>query len=70
MRGDLGTCAAAQKTADGRCDLRLMGREIGVGLSNQGVVRFIWGVALQGNNLYASDMPNGIHKLNISALRR
>jgi hypothetical protein len=43
---------------------------MGVALSNQGVTRFIWGVALQGNNLYASDMPNGIHKLNISALRR
>lgn len=70
VRGDLGACAPAQKTADGRCNLRLMGREIGVGLSNPGVVRFIWGVALQGNNLYASDMPNGIHKLNISALRR
>lgn len=70
VRGDLGTCAAAQKTADGRCDLRLMGREIGVGLSNPNNIRFIWGVALQGNNLYASDMPNGIHKLNISALRR
>lgn len=70
VRGDLGTCTAAQKTADGRCDLLKMGREIGIGLSDAGVTRFIWGVALQGNNLYASDMPNGIHKLNISALKR
>jgi hypothetical protein len=70
VRGDLGTCTAAQKTADGRCDLLKMGREVGVALSDPGVLRFVWGVALQGNNLYASDMPNGIHKINIAALRR
>lgn len=70
IRGDLGTCTQAQKTADGRCDLLKMGREVGVGVSDPATTRFIWGVALQGNNLYASDMPNGIHKLNISALRR
>jgi hypothetical protein len=70
VRGDLSVCTAAQKTANGRCNLRLMGREIGVALSNPGVLRFVWGVALQGNNLYASDMPNGIHKINIAALKR
>jgi hypothetical protein len=43
---------------------------VGVALSETGVLRFVWGVALQGNNLYASDMPNGIHKIDISALRR
>jgi hypothetical protein len=69
VRGDLGTCSAAQKNAKGLCDLRLMGREVGVAL-NTGAPKFIWGVALQGNNLYASDMPNGIHKLNISVLKR
>ncbi|HUP89807.1 MAG TPA: Ig-like domain-containing protein [Longimicrobiales bacterium] len=68
IRGDLSTCTAAQKSADGRCNLRLMGREIGVGLTS--FPTFIWGVKLDGNFLYASDMPNGIHKLNISGLKR
>jgi hypothetical protein len=69
VRGDLESCTAAQETADGRCDLRLMGREVGVAL-NFSPPRSIWGVALVGNHLYASDMPNGIHKLDISALKR
>jgi hypothetical protein len=70
VRGDLSDCTPEQKTADGRCDLRLMGREIGIALSDHDVVRFVWGVALDGNNLYASDMPNGIHKVNIAPLKR
>lgn len=68
IRGDLSTCTAAQKSADGRCNLRLMGREVGIGLVSFPV--FVWGVKLDGNFLYASDMPNGIHKLNIAALKR
>lgn len=68
IRGDLGTCTATQKSADGRCNLRLMAREIGVGLTS--FPTFIWGVKLDGNFLYASDMPNGIHKLDISGLKR
>lgn len=68
IRGDLGTCTAEQKSADGRCNLRLMGREVGIGLTTTPV--YIWGVKLDGNFLYASDMPNGIHKLNIAALKR
>lgn len=70
VRGDLGTCTAAQKTADGRCDLLKMGREVGIGLSDTGVLRFVWGVALSGNRLFASDMPNGLHIVDISALKR
>ena len=69
VRGDLSTCAAAEKSADGRCNLRLMGRELGVGL-NTSVPIFVWGVKLVGNFLYASDMPNGLHKLDITALKR
>jgi hypothetical protein len=69
VRGDLGNCLATQKTSDGRCDLLLMGREVGFAL-NVGAPKYIWGVALQGNNLYASDMPNGIHKINIAPLKR
>ena len=69
VRGDLSSCTAAQKTADGRCDLLLMGREVGIGVSS-GPPKYVWGVALVGNHLYASDMWNGIFKLDISALKR
>lgn len=68
VRGDLSTCTAAQKSADGRCNLRLMGREIGAGLIS--FPTFVWGVKVAGNFLYASDMVNGIHKLDISGLKR
>ncbi len=63
IRGDLGTCAANQKTADGRCDLRLMGRVRAIGLLDQSMPVFIWGVHFTGGSLYASDMPNGLWKL-------
>jgi hypothetical protein len=69
VRGDLGTCPANQQIIDGstnlaRCDLRLMGRELGIGLIelNRGV--YIWGVQYLGGKVYASDMVNGIWKLN------
>ena len=68
IRGDLGTCAANQRIIDGatnlaRCDLGLMGRELGVGLIelNRGV--YIWGVQYLNGTVYASDMVNGIWKL-------
>jgi hypothetical protein len=70
IRGDLSACTAAQRSPDGRCDLGRMGREVGVGLQGQGPV-FIWGVHWTGGpHLYASDMLNGLWKLNVSALRR
>jgi hypothetical protein len=74
VRGDLGTCTAAQKTisagtpAEGECDLRLMGREIGTALTNGQY--FVWGVMMQGNRIYASDMGRGLVVLDISALKR
>ena len=46
-----------------------MGREVGVAVSS-GPPKFIWGVALVGNHLYASDMPVGLHKIDISGLKR
>jgi len=67
IRGDLSTCTTAQKATDpgkARCDLRLMGREAGVWLPSQKV--YIWGVALVGTTLYASDMINGLWKLDVS----
>jgi hypothetical protein len=68
VRGNLGTCTTAQQSFDAgtgttRCDLRLMGREIGVGLAdvNRGV--YVWGVQYLNGTVYASDMLNGIWKL-------
>jgi hypothetical protein len=62
IRGDLTECTAAQKSADGRCDLKKMGRELAAGLQNNGNV-FIWGVRFDGSFVYASDMLNGLWKL-------
>jgi len=68
VRGDLGTCATNQQVVDAstnlaRFDLRLMGRELGVGLVelNRGV--YVWGVQYLNGTVYASDMVNGIWKL-------
>lgn len=69
VRGDLGSCTAAQKTAQGLCDLKLMGREVGIAVSS-GPPKYVWGVALVGTSLYASDMHVGIHKIDVSALDR
>jgi hypothetical protein len=66
ITGDLSTCDAAAKSSDGRCDLGKMGREIGHGLADVGPV-YIWGVQYTGANVYASDMLNGIWKLNPAA---
>jgi len=62
IRGDLSSCSADQKSADGRCDLRKMGRQLAGGLQSNGDV-FIWGVHFDGNYLYASDMYQGLWKL-------
>ena len=69
VRGDLSSCTPAQRTPDGRCDLLLMGREVGVAVST-GAPKYVWGVARIGNRLYASDMWNGLFKIDISALQR
>ena len=64
VRGDLGTCTAAQRDPSSpRCDLRRMGREIGIGLAGRSSPVFVWGVDLSGDALYASDMLGGIFKL-------
>ena len=62
ITGDLSSCDATSKSADGRCDLAKMGREIGHGLDDQSPV-YVWGVQLSGGRIYASDMLNGIWKL-------
>ncbi|HEX7238624.1 MAG TPA: hypothetical protein VF263_00045 [Longimicrobiaceae bacterium] len=78
VRGDLGACTEAQKT-DLRdnlanttvrlCDLGKMGREKGKALVGGGQVS-VWGVQMVGNVLYASDMLNGLWKVDVSSLKR
>jgi len=66
VRGDLGTCADAEKTTISTttlCDLKKMGRELAVGLDGGQPKVFVWGVQYQNGFLYASDMLNGIWKL-------
>ena len=68
VRGDLGTCPASQQNLDvsanlTRCDLRLMGRELAIGLGNLNRNVYVWGVQYLNGNVYASDMVNGIWKL-------
>ncbi|MEP6618173.1 MAG: hypothetical protein ABJE47_02615 [bacterium] len=68
VRGDLGTCTDAQRSVPlGSsailCDLRKMGRELGIGLLDQGTPVYVWGVQYLDGAVYASDMINGIWKL-------
>ena len=63
ITGDLSSCDSAAKSADGRCDLGKMGRELAHGLTAVGPV-YVWGVQYVGGRVYASDMLNGIWKLN------
>jgi hypothetical protein len=70
IRGDLGTCDAAARAADGRCNLRLMGREAGLGLVELSSPIYVWGVQHQGTHVYASDMLNGLWKLDAASLKR
>lgn len=66
VRGDLESCTPSQQVTTGsitRCDLRAMGREIGRGLADGTPSVYVWGVQLSGGALYASDMLNGLWKL-------
>ena len=68
VRGTLGSCTDAQKSLPAGstvalCDLRKMGRELGIGLLGQGTPVYVWGVQYVGGAVYASDMNNGIWKL-------
>ena len=67
VRGDLETCTDAQKSSPQNqtvrlCDLGKMGREKAVGLRDREAVS-IWGVQFLNGAVYASDMSNGIWKL-------
>ncbi len=60
VRGDLGDCPAAQRTADGRCDLGLMGRQKAEYTGNGSGPVFVWGVHWSASGFFASDMLNGL----------
>jgi hypothetical protein len=62
VRGDLASCTMVQREVDGRCNLRLMGRERGVA-TFAGLSPYIWGVAYSPPFVFASDMLNGLWKL-------
>lgn len=62
IAGDLSSCADADRSPDGRCDLAKMNRELAHGPNGMGPV-YVWGVQLVGLRVYASDMLNGIWKL-------
>jgi len=65
IRGDLGACTAAQQSSDGRCDLRLMQRELAKGpVKETEESVYIWGVQFLEGKLYASDMINGLWRLS------
>jgi len=64
VRGDLGTCDSSMKSSDGRCDLGKMGRELARGLADVGFPVYVWGVQSVGAKIYASDMLNGLWKLD------
>jgi hypothetical protein len=68
VRGDLGKCPGNQQVLDAasgllRCDLRLMGRELAIGLGGLNRNVYVWGVQYLNGTVYASDMVNGIWKL-------
>ena len=68
VRGDLGTCTAAQQStpinsAVALCDLTKMGREKAIGLKDRTNPVYVWGVQYLNGSVYASDMNNGIWKL-------
>jgi hypothetical protein len=72
VRGDISACEASARAADGRCDLRKAGREVGRALDvpTGGLNFYIWGVQHVGTHVYASDMLNGLWKLDAAAIRR
>jgi LVIVD repeat-containing protein len=64
VRGDIGRCDATMKSEDGRCDLKKMGREVAHALTDAGMAVYVWGVFSVGTKLYASDMLNGLWRID------
>jgi hypothetical protein len=63
VRGDLGSCQTAQKTADGRCDLRQMSRERATYAGSGVGAVYVWGVHWSTSGLFASDMLHGLWRM-------
>jgi hypothetical protein len=66
VRGDLAACTLTQRFADGRCDLGSMGREKAKFTGTASTPVYIWGVHQTSEGLFASDMLNGLWKLQRS----
>jgi hypothetical protein len=63
IRGDLSACTASQRRPDGRCDLGLMGRELGRGATGFTFGTYVWGVQFEAGRVFASDMLGGLWAL-------
>lgn len=63
VRGDLGSCQTAQKTADGRCDLKKMSRERATYAGSGVGAVYVWGVHWSASGLFASDMLHGLWRM-------
>ncbi len=63
LSGNPGVCTLDQKASDGRCDMKKAGRLVATGVLQAGTPVFVWGVQYTGDAVYASDMLNGLVKL-------
>jgi hypothetical protein len=66
VRGALGACDASHRAADGRCDLAGEGRELAHGLLDKSPT-YVWGVKYLPPYVFASDMLDGLWKLDAIA---
>ncbi|HEY0931013.1 MAG TPA: hypothetical protein VGE27_13905 [Gemmatimonas sp.] len=62
VRGDMGSCGAGQRTADGRCDLLKMGRYKGQYTGGISGPVYVWGVHWTPTAVFASDMLHGLFR--------
>lgn len=69
IRGDLSHGHGDEVTADGRIDMSKQGREVGHALLGKPGENYVWGVHLMDGMLYASDMLNGVWKLDPSVIK-
>ena len=70
VTGNLSACAPEHKDATGRCDLGKAGREVARGLDGRSEPVYVWGVFFDAGTLFASDMLNGLWKLDAGAVTR
>lgn len=63
VSGDLGSCDAEHRDDKGRCDMRAAGRQVAFSLAGTQPLA-VWGVALSGDRILASDMYRGLYVLD------